>query len=250
MRRFSILTLMGCVLASGVGFAALRDANEAWASLMGLVTLALLGVAVLGVAQRAARKEGFLVARLRCCSAASATCSRPGPWVADVARPSLPATHLPYFIHSKVAGSETGTMTIYTTATTTFPSGPGGRLVLQDYGQTAKVAIRDPSPVSSVPAVASVPQTFKPQRFLPARRTTSHSSGSAIASLPSWPGCSGRSSQASGNVVEAGADCGGHACQRDDDHSAEIEAVGGRPRRRFPIDRSPSGPGRRRKATD
>ena len=43
MRRFSIRTLMGHVLAVAVAFAALRGANEYWAGGLTLCVLALLG---------------------------------------------------------------------------------------------------------------------------------------------------------------------------------------------------------------
>jgi hypothetical protein len=122
MRRFSIFGLMGFVLASGVGFAALRDANEAWASLMGLVTLALLGVAALGVVHGRGRGRAWWLGFLL--FGGGYHCLAAGPWVADQVRPTLPTTHLLYFVHIKVAGTGTGTITFYTTTTTTtLPNG-------------------------------------------------------------------------------------------------------------------------------
>ena len=47
MRRFSIRTLMAVVLMSAVGLAALRNANELWATVMTMVALAFVCVAVL-----------------------------------------------------------------------------------------------------------------------------------------------------------------------------------------------------------
>ena len=46
--RFSIAGLMGVVLVSAVGFAALRNASEAWAGWMLLLTCGVLTLAVVG----------------------------------------------------------------------------------------------------------------------------------------------------------------------------------------------------------
>jgi hypothetical protein len=48
VRRFSIRTLMAVIVVSAVGLAALRNANELWATAMSLVVLIAVGVAVLG----------------------------------------------------------------------------------------------------------------------------------------------------------------------------------------------------------
>jgi hypothetical protein len=48
MRRFSIRALMIFVFVSGIGLAALRNANDLWAGMMMLVALAAVGVAVMG----------------------------------------------------------------------------------------------------------------------------------------------------------------------------------------------------------
>ena len=129
MRRFSILTLMGCVLACGIGFAALRDANPIWASVMGLATLALLGVAVLGIVHRRGRKRawwlGFaLFGGLYHLLAA-------GPWVADVTRPTLPTTQLLDYTHSLVVGPGAVVWT-----TNALPAGSATTLGLQSTGGT------------------------------------------------------------------------------------------------------------------
>jgi hypothetical protein len=65
MRRFSIRTLMGFVLAIAVAFAALRGANEYWAGGLVLAVLGLLGYAILASIHRQGRARaawlGFLV---------------------------------------------------------------------------------------------------------------------------------------------------------------------------------------------
>ena len=48
MPRISIRTLMAFILLSGVGLAALRNANEFWAGMMLLLALSAVGIAVLG----------------------------------------------------------------------------------------------------------------------------------------------------------------------------------------------------------
>ncbi len=48
MRHVSIRTLMAFIVVSAVGLAALRNADESWAGMMLLPTLAMVGVAVLG----------------------------------------------------------------------------------------------------------------------------------------------------------------------------------------------------------
>jgi hypothetical protein len=48
MRHYSVRSLMAFVLASAVGLAALRNANDWWADMILLITLAAVGVAVLG----------------------------------------------------------------------------------------------------------------------------------------------------------------------------------------------------------
>lgn len=61
MRRFTILGLMGLVLALAVGLAALRGANDYWAGGLQLAALFLLGTAVLGaIYERGPRRAGWL----------------------------------------------------------------------------------------------------------------------------------------------------------------------------------------------
>ncbi|MHC5538243.1 hypothetical protein ACYOEI_08440 [Singulisphaera rosea] len=60
MRRMSIVTMMRAVALFAVELAALRNANEVWASVMLTLTLVVLGIAVLAVPCRRGRE------RIRC----------------------------------------------------------------------------------------------------------------------------------------------------------------------------------------
>ena len=57
--RFSIAGLMGAVLTAALGLAALRSASETWAGAALLVTCAMLGLAVVSVASRAAAERAW-----------------------------------------------------------------------------------------------------------------------------------------------------------------------------------------------
>jgi hypothetical protein len=59
MRRFSIRTLMACVLLSAVGLAALRSASRLWAGIMMMLALAAIGVAILGAALMRGRERAW-----------------------------------------------------------------------------------------------------------------------------------------------------------------------------------------------
>ena len=48
MHRLSIRTLMAVIVVSGVGLAALKNANELWAGIMLLAILIIVGMAILG----------------------------------------------------------------------------------------------------------------------------------------------------------------------------------------------------------
>src|SRR5262245_42557078 len=52
MRRFTIAALMLGVLVCGVAFAALKDSSDAWAGVLLMLTLLLLGASILGVLYR------------------------------------------------------------------------------------------------------------------------------------------------------------------------------------------------------
>jgi hypothetical protein len=112
MRRFSILGLMGLILAFGVAVAALREANEVWSSVMPALVLILLGVAVLGaIYGRDAVRVGWLGFAL---FGGVYHLLAAGPWVSDRARPNLPTTRLLDYVHSRVVTTATGSLTFTT----------------------------------------------------------------------------------------------------------------------------------------
>src|SRR5262245_29129862 len=59
MRRQSIAGLMIVVLVCGVAVAALRDASDTWQGIVVLLTLIVLGVAILGAIERTDEKRAF-----------------------------------------------------------------------------------------------------------------------------------------------------------------------------------------------
>jgi uncharacterized membrane protein len=59
MTRFSIIGLMGWILVVAVSLAAMRDANESWASVMVLLVLALFAVSLVGLIYRRGRDQAF-----------------------------------------------------------------------------------------------------------------------------------------------------------------------------------------------
>jgi hypothetical protein len=104
--RFSIAGLMGIVLVASVGLAAWRNANETWAGAMGLLTLGILALAVVGAIYREGARRawwlGFSVfgwgymALLTCCYE-SAWTMRPTtvvlqlvePWMMSLPQPAI-----------------------------------------------------------------------------------------------------------------------------------------------------------------
>jgi hypothetical protein len=93
--------MMGWVLAYALGLAALRNANELWAGTLALLTLGLLGVAVLGVIYERGRDRawwlgyalfggGYLVVTF-------------APWVVEGFQPKLPTSKLLGYVHSQVS---------------------------------------------------------------------------------------------------------------------------------------------------
>ena len=105
MRRFSIRTLMAFIVASAVGLAALRNANDLWAGMMLLFALASVGVAVLGASHMSGQERawwmgfavfggGYLVAAL--CPV----------------RSELATTHLMEYLQARVVGSEIATFEV------------------------------------------------------------------------------------------------------------------------------------------
>jgi hypothetical protein len=106
MRRFSIRTLMAVILVSAVGLAALRNANELWAGTMLLITLAAVGVAVLGAVNLRGRERawwqgialfsgGYLVFALV-------------PWLSI----HLGTTHLLDYVHAQAVSSSIATFEV------------------------------------------------------------------------------------------------------------------------------------------
>jgi hypothetical protein len=105
MRSVSIRTVMAFVLASAVGLAALRNANDQWAGILPLVTLAAVGVALLGAILTRGRERAWW---LGCCMfiggylAAAIT-----PW-----QHQLGTTHLLEYVHARVVGASLATFTV------------------------------------------------------------------------------------------------------------------------------------------
>ena len=104
MRRFSIRGAMSVILVCAVGLAALRNANELWAGVMVLVTMALLGTTLLGVIHQHGQGRawwlgfgvfagGYLLLAL-------------GPWFSDHIQPTLATTQWLDYVHLQVT-SET-----------------------------------------------------------------------------------------------------------------------------------------------
>ncbi len=103
MRRFSIRGAMSLVLVCAVGLAALRNANELWAGVIVLVTMALLGTALLGVIHQHGQGRawwlgfgvfagGYLVLAL-------------GPWFSEHIQPTLATTQLLDYVHLQVTAA-------------------------------------------------------------------------------------------------------------------------------------------------
>ena len=100
MPRFSILGMMGGVLATAVAVAALRDANDIWAGLLLLMTVGLIGAALLGIGSRTGKARagwagfalfagGYLAIAL-------------GPWPDTATGPGFATTQLLDFVHERV----------------------------------------------------------------------------------------------------------------------------------------------------
>jgi hypothetical protein len=100
MRRFSIALLMAVVLVCGVAVAALRDASDAWAGALLLLTLFLLGSSLLGILHRRDGKrafwQGFALFGWGYLVLAQA------PWFAEQVTPKLPTTQLLGYAHGKL----------------------------------------------------------------------------------------------------------------------------------------------------
>jgi hypothetical protein len=126
MRRFTILNLMGIVLALAVAIAALRNADDSWAGGLLLATPVLLGVVLLGAAYSAGRRRagrlGFVVFGGGYFALAFLGLSEP-----NLAK--LPTSWLLAFVHQRVAPPQAFTFTTLFTA----PAQTGqGRILTTD----------------------------------------------------------------------------------------------------------------------
>ena len=115
--RFTIAGLMGLVVASAVGVAAVRFASELWAGVLLLGTLTLLGAAILGILhRRGARRawwQGFALFGWGYLFAAF------GPWAADAIAPHLPTTAALDALYAKMhPPGEAEQLTTFTTGST------------------------------------------------------------------------------------------------------------------------------------
>jgi hypothetical protein len=100
MRRCSILGLMGSVVVCGVGLAALRNADPAWAGIMFLLAAGVLATAVAGVIYLRGRDRawwgGFALFGGGYFALAFA------PWLSEAFEPRLGTTTLLEYLHSRV----------------------------------------------------------------------------------------------------------------------------------------------------
>ena len=98
--RFTIAALVALVALCGVGFAALRNANDVWASFLFTLTLFVLGVASLGGVFRRGPSQAFLV------GFASFGIAYLCLWGSDSIRPHLATTKLLELAGHKMSHSE------------------------------------------------------------------------------------------------------------------------------------------------
>ena len=100
MRRHTIASLMAATLVIAVAVAALKNASDAWAGLLLLLTLALLGSAVVAIPYRRGGRRafwfGFAVFGWGYLVLAQA------PWFAEQVGPRLPTTQLLSYAHAKI----------------------------------------------------------------------------------------------------------------------------------------------------
>src|SRR5262249_4049429 len=100
MRSFTILSLMGFVLASAIALAALRSGDEYWAGGLLMVTLLLLGTAVLAVVYQRGQSRagwlGFLV------FGGAYLVLSIGQWPSEAVSAKLPTTRFLNYAHARV----------------------------------------------------------------------------------------------------------------------------------------------------
>lgn len=108
--RFSLAGLMGLVLVAGVGIAALRNASPAWTGSMLFLTLALLGVSVLGMVYRRDGKRAFWLGWGIFSGGYLALAF--APWWAQEIKPVLPTSLLLSYLHERLAPNGPLTVTL------------------------------------------------------------------------------------------------------------------------------------------
>jgi hypothetical protein len=100
MPRFSLSALMGFVLASAVGFAALRNANDVWVGILLTLIAGMVGVAILGVFFDCGKQRAFW-AGFALFAGGYLTLTF-GPWCKDQIQPKLATTQLFGYLHSQI----------------------------------------------------------------------------------------------------------------------------------------------------
>jgi hypothetical protein len=127
MRRFTILNLMGFVLALALGLAALRGANDYWASGLLLGTPLLLCVALVGglcgVECARAPRLGFAVF-----GGAYFAIALLG--LSEGSLGNLPTSRLLAYVHEKVAGTLPFNVTFTSSVGSVVPGGSAGNFVV------------------------------------------------------------------------------------------------------------------------
>lgn len=98
MRRVSIAALMLVVLVCAVAVAALRQASDAWAGGLLMLTLAVLGSAVFGAVYRREGRRAFWLGFAAFGWGYLALAM--GPWFAEQVAPKLPTTLLLNYAHA------------------------------------------------------------------------------------------------------------------------------------------------------
>jgi hypothetical protein len=105
MPRFSIRSVMAFVLASALGIAALRNANEFWSGMMIMVALAAVGTAVLGaLTLRGAGRYGWAGFAV---FSGGYLAIAVGPWPNDSSKPQLGTTALLTYVRARAADTLT-----------------------------------------------------------------------------------------------------------------------------------------------
>jgi hypothetical protein len=116
MRRHSILGLMGLTLIAAIAIAALKGADDNWASVLQFLTLGMNGVAVLGVVHAKGKaRAGWLGFAL---FGGFYHLLAAGPWIGEQARPNLPTTLLINYAYQRIVPGQSWTFAIQAMNTT------------------------------------------------------------------------------------------------------------------------------------